>query len=114
MRTRKLLRMNSMFHKKSDFTRLYMQRSEGGSGLPNASPQHDKAIINLPHHIENSKDKHIRIIKEWGANENDSNMKKAHKYAEEINLDLQDHISKTEWQCKDTIKEASLSTLKES
>ena len=112
-RTRKLLTMNSMFHKKSDITRLYMQRSEGGRGLLSASQQYKKAIINLAHHIENSKDKYIKIVKEWDAKESDSIMKKAQKYAEELNLNLDDLKSKTKLQCKSTIKEASLGKLKE-
>ena len=41
-RTRKLLTIKSMFHKKSDITRLYMQRSEGGRGLLSASQQYKK------------------------------------------------------------------------
>ena len=111
-RTRKLLTMNSMFHKKSDITRLYMQRSEGGRGLLSASQQYKEAIINLAH-IENSKDKYIKIVKEWDAKESDSIMKKAQKYAEELNLNLDDLKSKTKLQCKSTIKEARLGKLKE-
>ena len=71
-RTQKLLTMNSMLHKKSDITRLSMQRSEGGRGLLSASRQYKKAIINLAHHIENSKDKYFTIVKEWDAKECDS------------------------------------------
>ena len=40
-------------------------------------------------------------------------LKKAQKYAEELNLDWDDLTSKTKWQCKSTIKELSLSKLKE-
>ena len=72
-----------------------MQRSEGGRGLLSASQQYKKAIINLAHHIENSKDKYIKIVKEWDAKECDSIMKKAQRYAEELNLNLDDLKSKT-------------------
>ena len=68
-----------------------------------ASRQYKKAIINLAHHIENSKDKYIKIVKEWDAKECDSIMKNAQKYAEELNLNLDDLRSKTKWQCKSTI-----------
>ena len=105
-RTRKLLTMNSMFHKKSDITRLYMQSLKVEDTF-SASRQYKKAIINLAHHIENSKDKYIKIVKEWDARECDSIMKKAQRYAEELNLNLDDLKSKTKWQCKSTIKEAS-------
>ena len=90
-----------------------MQRSEAGRGLLSARQQYKKAIINLAHHIENSKDKYIKIVKEWDAKESDSIMKKAQKYAEELNLNLDDLKSKTKLQCKSTIKEASLGKLKE-
>ena len=63
--------------------------------------------------MKNSKDWYIKIVKEWDAKESDSIMKKAQNYAEELNLDLQDLKSKTKWQCKDTIEEASLGKLKE-
>ena len=53
-----------------------MQRSEGGRGLLSASRQYKTAIINLAHHIENSKDKYIETVEEWDAKESDSIMKK--------------------------------------
>ena len=39
-------------------------------------------------------------------------MKKAQKYAEELNLDLQNLKSKTKWQCKNTIMTQSETIVK--
>ena len=112
MKARRLLTMNSIFNRKSNITRLYKQIFEDGRGLFSASQQYKKAIINLAHHIEYSRDKYIKIVKEWDANENASIMKKAQKYSEEMNLDLQNLKLKTKWPYRNMIKEANLSKLK--
>ena len=53
-KTRKILTMHGIFHRKSDVDRIYIARKERGRGLIEIKIAYKVAIVGLNHYLENS------------------------------------------------------------
>ncbi|KAL1449546.1 hypothetical protein WDU94_002041 [Cyamophila willieti] len=63
-KTRKCLTMNQMLHPRSDVSRLYIPRRNGGRGLRNIFDAHEMAILRMGKYINsaNENDKILKLI----------------------------------------------------
>ena len=107
--TRNILKTSHVIHNKSDVTRLYLPRSNGGRGLINILDQYKKCIINTSHYINNNKERLIKVFNTWDIKRGEKSINvKAKKYANEIGLNITELFNMTKQQTKQKIKTSQI------
>lgn len=73
IRIRKLMAMNSCFHRNSDVDRLYMTRFNGGRGLKSIQNMFESRIVSLKLHLERNRERNDIMNYIFTSEENNSN-----------------------------------------
>jgi len=66
-KTRKFLIIEVIHHLKTDVTRLYIKRQNGGCGLVELQPTYNAVIVGLSKYIKQNKDGLTRLVPEYEA-----------------------------------------------
>ena len=107
--TRNMLKSYHLLHNKSNITRLYIPRREGGRGLIQIASHYKSTIINTNWYIQNSSENLITMVKNYQTTRGERSIAtKAKKYCTEINLVFNELLNKDKHQVKYTIKQHTI------
>jgi len=103
--TRTMLQKYHLMHNKSDMTRIYMPRANGGRGLVNIANQYKNSIIKFSCYIQNTTEQLLQYVSNQQFERGQKSIhNKATKYCQELQLDYNEITTKTTEQTKRILK----------
>ena len=99
-------------HSRSDVTRLYLPRKNGGRGLINITNHYKNAIINFTGYLLNSEEQLLKLTSNWQVTRGKKSIhQKAQRYSDGIVHDIQQLAAMKKLPQKITIKSARINKL---
>ena len=99
-------------HSRSDVTRLYLPRKNGGRGLINISNHYKNAIINFSSYLLNSEEQFLKLTSNWQVARGEKSIhQKAQRCCDEIDHYIQQLAAMRQFPRKITIKSARINKL---